>query len=64
MVAFLYGHTHAQSLIREGHRVLINTGSWLRRFRAVSTWVRFLPDVYWPSFCLNYFKIHAPVEGR
>ena len=60
---FVYGHTHFPSLRRFGRRVVINTGTWLKRFDAVPNRLRFLPKVYVPSFCLNYFRM-GETEGR
>jgi len=63
VAAFIYGHTHAPSLTKEGDHYIINTGSWLKRLHTVRARLRFMPDVYWPSFEMSYFKIHA-VDGR
>ena len=54
---FVYGHTHFPSLRQFGTRVVINTGTWLKRLDAVSSHFRFLPKIYVPFFCLNYFRI-------
>jgi UDP-2,3-diacylglucosamine pyrophosphatase LpxH len=54
---FIYGHTHLPSLRRFGDRVVINTGTWLKRLNDVRTRLGFLPKVYAPFFCLNYFRI-------
>ena len=37
--------------------VIVNTGTWLKKLTRVPTWFRRLPDVYVPSFHLNYFRI-------
>ena len=69
--AFVYGHTHQPSLTKinceglhlqglsqdSGDRYVINTGSWLKKLKRVSSVFRFLPAVYYPSYQLNYFKI-------
>ena len=60
---FVYGHTHFPSLRQLGKRVVINTGTWLKRLEDVSSHFRFLPKVYVPFFCLNYFKI-SETEGK
>ncbi|WP_458187735.1 metallophosphoesterase [Haladaptatus sp. NG-WS-4] len=57
VVAFVYGHTHRVSLSRVGERVIINTGTWLKRLHRTPTWVGILPPVYYPSFRLNYFRL-------
>lgn len=60
---FIYGHTHFPSLRRFGHRVVINTGTWLKRLDAVKPRIGFLPNIYVPFFCLNYFRI-SELEGK
>ncbi len=57
VVAFIYGHTHVPSLRREGEQVVINTGTWLKKFERIAPRFGFLPAIYVPSFCLNYFKL-------
>jgi hypothetical protein len=36
---------------------VINTGTWLKRLERVPAFSRLLPDVYVPSYRLNYFSI-------
>jgi UDP-2,3-diacylglucosamine pyrophosphatase LpxH len=60
---FIYGHTHNASLKRVGERVVINTGTWLKKLERVPARSRLLPSVYRPSFRLNYFKLSED-EGR
>ncbi len=60
---FIYGHTHNASLKRLGERVVINTGTWLKKLQRVPARFRLLPSVYYPSFRLNYFRISED-EGR
>ena len=60
---FVYGHTHFPSLRRIGQRVVINTGTWLKRLDIVSSRFRFLPNIYVPFFCLNYFRI-SETDGK
>jgi hypothetical protein len=62
-IIFIYGHTHMPSLRRLGHRAVINTGTWLKRLQDVPTYFRFLPGVYVPFYCLNYFKI-SEADGK
>ena len=57
VVAYIYGHTHRVSLTKVGERVIINTGTWLKRLHRTSTWIGILPPVYYPSYRLNYFRI-------
>jgi UDP-2,3-diacylglucosamine pyrophosphatase LpxH len=56
-IIFIYGHTHMPSLRRLGQRAVINTGTWLKQLRDVPPRLGFLPEIYVPSYCLNYFKI-------
>ena len=56
---FIYGHTHKPSLRQFGQRVVINTGTWLKRFAEVPPRVGFLPRIYVPFYCLNYFQVYA-----
>ena len=60
---FIYGHTHNASLRRVGDRVVINTGTWLKKLERVPARFLLLPAVYQPSFRLNYFKISED-DGR
>ena len=61
---FIYGHTHFPSLRQLGNRVVINTGTWLKRLDNVKARFSFLlPEVYVPFFCLNYFRI-SETEGK
>jgi hypothetical protein len=63
-VIFIYGHTHFPSLRQFGKRVVINTGTWLKRLDDVKARFGFLlPVVYVPFFCLNYFRI-SEAEGK
>lgn len=57
------GHTHNASLRRIGERVVINTGTWLKKLERVSARFLLLPSVYRPSFRLNYFRISED-DGR
>ncbi len=56
-VIFIYGHTHDASLTRLGNRLLINTGTWLKRLVRSPVRFGYLPDIYVPSYFLDYFKI-------
>ena len=60
---FVYGHTHNASLRRIGERVVINTGTWLKKLERVPARFRLLPSVYHPSFRLNFFRV-AEEDGR
>ncbi|WP_440007869.1 metallophosphoesterase [Halomicrococcus sp. SG-WS-1] len=54
---FVYGHTHRASLKWLGERVVVNTGTWLKRLHRVQPRIGILPPIYRPSFRLNYFRI-------
>ena len=60
---FIYGHTHQPSLTRLGERVVINTGTWLKRLDHVPALLSYLPGIFVPSYCLNYFKI-SEADGQ
>ena len=60
---FVYGHTHNASLRKIGERVVINTGTWLKKLERVPARFRLLPSVYRPSFRLNFFRIGED-DGR
>ncbi len=62
-IIFIYGHTHSPSLRQFGPRVVINTGTWLKRLDDVPTRIGFLPEIYVPFFCLNYFRI-SETDGQ
>jgi UDP-2,3-diacylglucosamine pyrophosphatase LpxH len=62
-IIFIYGHTHMPSLRRLGHRAVINTGTWLKQLQDVHPHIGFLPEIYVPFYCLNYFKI-SEVDGK
>ncbi len=56
---FVTAHTHNVSLEKIGKKVLINTGTWLKRMRRIKNRFKYLPDIYYPSYELSYFKIYA-----
>jgi predicted phosphodiesterase len=56
-VIFIYGHTHVPSLRRLGNRVVLNTGTWLKRLVRVPLRFGYLPDIYVPFYFLDYFKL-------
>ena len=62
-VAFIYGHTHTPSIQRVGERYVINTGTWLKQFERISPRFGFLPAIYVPVFCLNYFRLKAEEDN-
>ncbi len=62
-VIFIYGHTHAPSLRRLGNRVVLNTGTWLKRLERMPLRFGYLPDIYVPFYFLDYFKI-SEADGK
>ena len=54
---FVYGHTHQTSLTEIDGRVVINTGTWLKRLKRIGSRLTLLPDVYYPSFRIGYFHV-------
>ncbi len=54
---FVYGHTHKADINKKGNQVIINTGTWLKKLKRINSRFRLLPDVYYPSFELSYFRI-------
>ncbi|MBU0516959.1 MAG: metallophosphoesterase [Proteobacteria bacterium] len=63
VAVYVYGHTHNASLRRLDDRVVVNTGTWIKRLTRTRDWIRILPDIYWPSFELSCFRV-ADEEGR
>jgi len=63
MVMFIYGHTHMPSVRQVLGRLVINTGTWLKMFKEIPTRFGFLPRLFVPYFCLNYFRLSL-AEGR
>jgi UDP-2,3-diacylglucosamine pyrophosphatase LpxH len=57
VAAFVYGHTHIPSLREVDGRLVINTGTWLKRLEYVPVRVGRLPGVYVPSYRLNWFEL-------
>jgi UDP-2,3-diacylglucosamine pyrophosphatase LpxH len=57
VVLYIYGHTHIPSMRKVGSRYIINTGTWLKRLDRVRAHLRLVPDVYVPSYRLNWFTI-------
>jgi len=60
---FVFGHTHNAFVERVDGRLVINTGTWLKKLTRVPAHFKWLPDVYVPSFRLNYFRIYGEGGG-
>ena len=64
VAVYLFGHTHDAFLEREPDgRVIANLGTWLKILHRVPVRFGYLPAVYYPTFRLNYFRIHGE-EGK
>jgi len=57
VAAFIYGHTHRASITEIDDRVVVNTGTWLKRLQRKSVVLGLLPRVFYPSYLLNYVRI-------
>jgi UDP-2,3-diacylglucosamine pyrophosphatase LpxH len=57
VAVFVYGHTHRASVTEVDDRVVVNTGTWLRRLTRKSVLLGLLPWVFYPSFRLNYVRV-------
>ena len=57
VAVFVYGHTHRASVTEIDDRVVVNTGTWLKRLHRRSVLFGVLPWVYYPSFRLNYVRV-------
>ena len=57
VAVFIYGHTHNASIKKLGSKVVINSGTWLKKLERAPSRFLLLPSVYHPSFRLNYFRI-------
>jgi UDP-2,3-diacylglucosamine pyrophosphatase LpxH len=63
VVLYIYGHTHIPSMREVGSRYVINTGTWLKRLDRVRANLRLVPDVYVPSYRLNWFTVKQGTGG-
>ncbi|WP_415380605.1 metallophosphoesterase [Halosimplex sp. TS25] len=63
VAVYVYGHTHRPSTTEVGDRLVVNTGTWLKRLHRVDPVVGTLPPVYYSSFRLNYFRLTAADGG-
>ena len=58
VAVFLYGHTHRAAVTAVDDRVVVNTGTWLKRLHRKSVMLGLLPRVFYPSYCLNYVRVY------
>jgi len=63
VLIYIYGHTHIPSMRKVDSRYVINTGTWLKRLDRVPASLRLVPDVYVPSYRLNYFTVKEELDG-
>ncbi len=60
---FCYGHTHRPTLRELEGRLLVNTGTWLKRLHRRDGIIGLLPPVFYPSYQLCAVRIAAEPEG-
>ena len=60
---FCYGHTHRPKVNEVEGRLLVNTGTWLKRLHRRDVIVGVLPPVFYPSYQLCVVRIASEPEG-
>ncbi|SDQ32497.1 metallophosphoesterase [Natronobacterium texcoconense] len=60
---FCYGHTHRPKVIEVDGRLLVNTGTWLKRLHRRNVVTGVLPPVFYPSYQLCVVRISAETDG-
>ena len=60
---FCYGHTHRPTMAEVDGRVLVNTGTWLKRLHRRDVVAGRLPPVFYPSYQLCVVRISSEDEG-
>jgi len=60
---FCYGHTHRPSVREVDGRLLVNSGTWLKRLHRRDGVVGVFPPVFYPSYQLSAVRIAAEPEG-
>ncbi|ELZ46166.1 metallophosphoesterase [Halorubrum coriense DSM 10284] len=63
VAVYVYGHTHRPSVTEIDERLVVNTGTWLKRLRRVDPLLGVLPPVYYAAYQLNYFRLSAADDG-
>ena len=56
---FCYGHTHRPDVREVDNRLVVNSGTWLKRLHRRDVLAGVVPPVFRPSFQLSYFRISA-----
>ncbi|WP_265108763.1 metallophosphoesterase [Halosolutus halophilus] len=60
---FCYGHTHRPKLTEVEDRLLVNTGTWLKRLHRRDVVAGVLPPVFYPSYQLCIVRITSGPDG-
>ncbi|AXR78257.1 metallophosphoesterase [Natrarchaeobaculum sulfurireducens] len=60
---FCYGHTHRPGVSEIDGRLLVNSGTWLKRFHHRDVVAGVLPPVFYPSYQLCVVRISADPAG-
>ncbi|MFC4436645.1 MULTISPECIES: metallophosphoesterase [Natrialbaceae] len=60
---FCYGHTHRPKMLEVDDRLLVNTGTWLKRLHRRDVVAGRLPTVFYPSYQLCVVRIAADADG-
>ncbi|ELY93863.1 metallophosphoesterase [Natrialba hulunbeirensis JCM 10989] len=60
---FCYGHTHRPMMSVVDDRLLVNTGTWLKRLHRRDVVAGLLPPVYYPSYHLCIVRISVADDG-
>ncbi|ELY41040.1 metallophosphoesterase [Natronorubrum tibetense] len=60
---FCYGHTHRASVTEIDGRLLVNTGTWLKRLHRRDVVAGLLPPVFYPSYQLCAVRISDAPDG-
>ena len=63
VAVYVYGHTHRPAVTDVDGRLVLNTGTWLKRLQRVEVPLGVVPPVYYSSYQLNYFRISEAVAG-
>jgi len=59
---YCYGHTHRPRLTELSGGVLVNSGTWLKRYHRRDGVIGILPPIFYPSYQLSAIRIEA-VDG-
>jgi UDP-2,3-diacylglucosamine pyrophosphatase LpxH len=60
---FCYGHTHRPQVSEIDDRLVVNTGTWLKRLHRRDGVIGILPPVFYPSYQLLAVRIAPDPEG-